>query len=99
MCCLPIEMTRAVTVRNGPCCILLSCRSALRFSGAVLALRSGVPCYFILFLKESIYVCIWLCWVFVAVRGLSLVAGSGVLLFVIRGLLVAVASLVAEHGL
>ena len=99
MCCLPIEMTLAMTVRNGPCCILLSCRSALRFSGAVLALRFGVPCYFILFLKESIYVCIWLPWVFVAVRGLSLVAGSGALHFVVCGLLVAVTSLVAEHGL
>ena len=33
-------------------------------------------------------------------RGLSLVAGGGVLLFVaVRGLLMAVASLVAEHGL
>ena len=38
-------------------------------------------------------------WVFVAVHGLSLVAGSGRLLFVVvRGLLIAVASLVAEHG-
>ena len=33
----------------------------------------------------------WLCWVFVAARGLSLVA--------VHGLLIAVASLVAEHGL
>ena len=39
-------------------------------------------------------------WVFVAVHGLSLVAGSGRLLFVVvRGLLIAVASLVAEHRL
>ena len=43
----------------------------------------------------------WLCWVFVATRGLSLVAASGGgLPFVeVRGLLIAVASLVAEHGL
>ena len=40
-------------------------------------------------------------WVFVAVRGLSLVAvGGGGLLFVaVHRLLIAVASLVAEHGL
>ena len=43
----------------------------------------------------------WLRWVSVAARGLSLVAASrGRLLFVeVRGLLLAVASLVAEHGL
>ena len=42
----------------------------------------------------------WLCWVFVAARGLSLVAASRGLLFVaVRRLLIAVASLVAEHGL
>ena len=41
-----------------------------------------------------------LCWVFVAVRGLSLVAASwGHFLVVVLGLLIAVASLVAEHGL
>ena len=42
----------------------------------------------------------WLRWVFVAVRRLSLVAASGGLLFVVvRGLLIAMASLVAEPGL
>ena len=42
----------------------------------------------------------WLRWVFVAVCRLSLVASSGGLLFVVvHGLLMAVASLVAEHGL
>ena len=42
----------------------------------------------------------WLHCFFVAARGLSLVAVSGGLLFVaVRGLLIAVASLVAEHGL
>ena len=45
-------------------------------------------------------VCVWLCWVFVAVSGLSLVAASeGYSLVVVRGLLIAVASLVAEHWL
>ena len=37
------------------------------------------------------FIYFWLCWVFVAARGLSLVA--------VGGLLIAVASLVAEHGL
>ena len=42
----------------------------------------------------------WLHWVFVAAHGLSLVAVSGGLLFVaVHGLLIAVASLAAEHGL
>ena len=38
----------------------------------------------------------WLCWVFVALRQLSLVAG-GPLFVAMFGLLIAVASLVAEH--
>ena len=42
----------------------------------------------------------WLRWVFVAALVLSLVGGKRELLFVaVRGLLIAVASLVAEHGL
>ena len=42
----------------------------------------------------------WLRWVFIAARGLSLVAASGGLLFlVVRRLLIAMASLVAEHRL
>ena len=53
--------------------------------------------YFILFIY-LIYS--WLRWAFIAARGLSLVASSGGLLFVaVRGLLIAVASLVVEHGL
>ena len=50
----------------------------------------------------NLYLCIyfWLRWVFVVVRRLSLVAASGGLLFVaVRGLLIAVTSLVVEHGL
>ena len=47
-----------------------------------------------------LFIYIWLCWVFVAVRGLSLVVVSRGLFFdVVCGLLIAVASLVAEHGL
>ena len=41
----------------------------------------------------------WLRWVFVALRGLSLLAASGGYSVAVRGLLIAVASLVAEHGL
>ena len=42
----------------------------------------------------------WLRWVFSAVRGLSFSCGERGLLFVaVRGLLIAVASLVVEHGL
>ena len=53
--------------------------------------------YFLNFIYLFIY---WLRWVFAAARGLSLVAASGRLLFIaVCGLLLAVASLVAEHGL
>ena len=41
----------------------------------------------------------WLCWVFVAVHGLSLVAASRGYFVAVRGLLIAVASFVAGHGL
>ena len=50
-----------------------------------------------LFLKIFIY---WLCWVFVAARGLLLVSESEFYsLAVMCGLLFAVAALVVEHGL
>ena len=52
------------------------------------------------FLPSRLYLCIWPCWVFVAAHRLSLVAASGRLLFaVVWRLLIAVASLVAEHWL
>ena len=62
---------------------------------------SSISFFFLIFKKFFIYfIYFWLRWVFVAVRGLPLVAGSGGLLFVaVSGLLIAVASLVAEHGL
>ena len=41
----------------------------------------------------------WLCWVFVAARRLSLFPSSGGYSVAVRGLLVAVASVVAERGL
>ena len=47
-----------------------------------------------------IFIYVWLCWVFIAAHGLSAVAVSrGSSLLVVRGLLIAVSSLVAEHGL
>ena len=47
-----------------------------------------------------LFIYFWLRWVFVAARGLSLVGGEwGLLLVVVHGLLIAVASLVAEHEL
>ena len=46
-----------------------------------------------------LFIYFWLRWVFVAVRGLSLVAASWGYSVVVSRLLVAVASLVAEHGL
>ena len=56
---------------------------------------------FLFLMEPRVFVCfLWLRWVFVAVRGLSLVAARGGLLsFAVHGLLIAVASLVAEHGL
>ena len=45
-----------------------------------------------------LFIYFWLRWVFVAVRRLSLVVASGVY-SPLRGLLIAVASLVAEHRL
>ena len=42
----------------------------------------------------------WLHWVFIAVRGLFSSCGKrGLLLVAVHGLLIAVASLLAEHGL
>ena len=51
------------------------------------------------FIYLFIFKIFWLPWVFIAARRLSLVAVSGGLLFVaMRGLLIAVVSLVAGHG-
>ena len=49
------------------------------------------------FLYNFIY--FWLCWVFVAVQAFPLVAASGgYSLIVVHGLLIAMASVFAEHG-
>ena len=60
-----------------------------------------IPKYFILFCKKiNLFIYFWLHCVFVAACGLSLVVVSGGLHFVaVHGLLIVVASLVAEHGL
>ena len=48
----------------------------------------------------NLFIQFWLRWVFVAARRLSLAGGElGLLFVVVCGLLIAVASLVAEHGL
>ena len=59
------------------------------------------PCILFFFLIYLfIYFYFWLRWVFVAARGLFSSCGEwGLLFVVVRGLLIAVASLVAEHGL
>ena len=46
----------------------------------------------------SSYFFFFLHWVFVAVRGLSLVVAMGAILLAVCGLLIVVASLVVEHG-
>ena len=62
----------------------------------------AIICFFFVlfcFLIYLFYFYFWLCWVFVAARGLSLVAASGDYSVAVHGLLIAVASLVAEHRL
>ena len=58
--------------------------------------------FFFFYFIFILFFLFWLHWVFVAARGLSLVArsgGVGLLFIAVRGLLIAVASLVAEHRL
>ena len=52
------------------------------------------------FLEIILFIYLWLCWVFVAVWAFFLVAlSSGYCLVVLHGLLIVMASLVAEDGL
>ena len=63
---------------------------------------SPLSLFIYLFFYKFIYLFIylWLCWVFVAAHGLFSSRGEPGLLFVtVHGLLIAVASLVAEHRL
>ena len=56
--------------------------------------------FFKIYLFVYLFIYLWPHWVFVAARGLSVSCSEQGLLFVaVRGLLIAVASLVAEHGL
>ena len=62
------------------------------------AVRVGGHILYLLFLSHSLFIDIWLCWVFVCV-GFSLVAASGgYSLAAVRRLLTAVASPVLELG-
>ena len=55
--------------------------------------------FFLSILLKHLFICLWLHWVFIAVRGLSLVVVSrGYSLVAVHGLLIVVVSLV-EHGL
>ena len=54
--------------------------------------------FFLIYIYLFIYL-FWLCWVFVAARAFSSCSERGLLFVVVHGLLIAVASLVAEHGL
>ena len=57
-------------------------------------------CIFDIYTLLYLFICFWLRWVFVAVLGLSLVlASGGCSLVAMHGLLLAVASLLVEHGL
>ena len=60
----------------------------------------GLGSFKFFFCFQVFYFIYWLLWVFIAVSGLSLVAVSGgYYLVVVLGLLIVVASCVAEHGL
>ena len=55
--------------------------------------------YFFCFYKFIYFIYFCLCWVFVAARGLSVLAASRGYSVAVLGLLIAVASLLVEHGL
>ena len=58
--------------------------------------------FFIIFLiikNIILFIYFWLCWVFLAARAFSSFGERGLLFVAVRGHLIAVASLVAEHGL
>ena len=49
--------------------------------------------------KINLFIYFWLRWVFVVARGFSSCSERGLLFIAVRGLLIALASLVAEHWL
>ena len=56
--------------------------------------------FLIIFLKNYLFIYLWLCWVFVSVRGLFSSCGKqGPLFIAVRGPLTIAASLVGEHRL
>ena len=63
-------------------------------------LRQTLGKYFFVCLFVCFCVCIfWLRWVFIAPRAFSSCSEQGLLFVAVRGLLIVVASLAAEHGL
>ena len=54
---------------------------------------------YIIFFSIYFLVYFWLLWVFIVARSLSLVAESGVFFIAVRGLLIVMPSLIAEHEL
>ena len=71
----------------------------LHWCGIFVTTDETILIYFF-FIFIFIFIFLWLCWVFVSVRGLSVVAASGGPLFIaVRGPLTIAASLVAEHRL
>ena len=80
-------------------CGSLSNREALFASGAVKSLDSGVSETRAEFFLKNFF-CLWLCWVFIDVHGLSLVNGEWGLLFImVCGLHIVVASVLVAPGL
>ena len=55
--------------------------------------------FFFFFFNLLYFIYFWLCWVFGAAHGPSLVEASGLYFGCSAGLLIAVTSLVVEHGL
>ena len=84
---------------HGPSGIVFLCKS----QGTSLAVQGLRLCTFLFFFFYKfiyLFIYFWPCWVFIAAHGLSFSCGKRGLLFVaVRGLLIVMASLVAEHGL
>ena len=60
-----------------------------------MAILAGVKWYLVV----VVFFFFWLRWVFIAAHGPSSCGKQGILFIAVRRLLIAVASLVAEHGL
>ena len=73
----------------------LSCSIDLYFCSCA----STILSFFFLINLFILFIYFWLHWVFVAAQAFSSCGERGLLFFAVRGLLIAAASLVAEHGL